>query len=41
MTEKKVVSVPGVRYEAVVTVADLLPRPLVRRLAALVDRDRT
>lgn len=36
----KVVSVPSPQYKAVVTVLDLLPRPLLRRLVASMDRDR-
>lgn len=36
----KVVSVPSLQYKALVAVVDVLPRPLVRRLMALGDRDR-
>lgn len=34
----RVVSVPSRQYKAIVTVVDLLPRPLVRRLMALAER---
>lgn len=37
----KVVSVPSPQYKAIVVVLDLLPRPLLRRLVAALDRDRT
>jgi short-subunit dehydrogenase len=37
----KVVSVPSPQYKAIVAVVDLLPRPLVRRITAAMDRDRT
>jgi hypothetical protein len=35
------VSVPGPQYKAIVAVVDVLPRALVRRITATVDRDRT
>ncbi len=41
LSKGKVVSVPSTQYKAIVAVVDLLPRPLVRRLMALADRDRT
>jgi uncharacterized protein len=37
----RVVSVPSVQYKALVAVADLLPRPLLRRVTAAMDRNRT
>lgn len=37
----KVVSVPSPQYKAIVAVVDLLPRPLVRRITAAMDRERT
>lgn len=37
----KVVSVPSPQYKAIVAVADLLPRALLRRLTAAMDRGRT
>jgi short-subunit dehydrogenase len=37
----KVISVPSVPYKALVAVVDVLPRPLLRRLTAVFERDRT
>ncbi len=37
----KIVSVPGAQYKAIVAVADIVPRALMRRLTATFDRDRT
>ncbi|QJY45919.1 SDR family NAD(P)-dependent oxidoreductase [Pseudonocardia broussonetiae] len=37
----KTVSVPGPQYKAIVAVADVLPRALLRRITATFDRDRT
>lgn len=37
----KIVSVPSPQYKAIVGLVDVLPRALVRRLAAAFDRDRT
>jgi uncharacterized protein len=37
----KVVSVPSPQYKAIVAFADLLPRPLLRRVMAAADRRRT
>ncbi len=37
----KVVSVPSRQYKAIVAMVDVLPRPLLRRLMARADRDRT
>ena len=37
----RTVSVPSLQYKAIVAVADLLPRALLRRLAALTGRERT
>jgi short-subunit dehydrogenase len=37
----KVVSVPSKQYKTIVALVDLLPRPLLRRLMATVERDRT
>ncbi|HYH32733.1 MAG TPA: SDR family oxidoreductase [Pseudonocardia sp.] len=36
----KVVSVPSRQYKAIVTLVDLLPRPVLRRLLAMVERSR-
>jgi short-subunit dehydrogenase len=41
LAKGKVVSVPSRQYKAIVAAVDLLPRPLVRRLMALGDRNRT
>lgn len=41
LAKGKVVSVPSRQYKAIVAVVDLLPRPLLRRIMALADRDRT
>ncbi len=41
LAKGKVVSVPSLRYQAVVGVLDVLPRPLVRTLAARFGRGRT
>jgi len=37
----KIVSVPSPQYKAIVALADVLPRGLMRRLTATFDRDRT
>jgi short-subunit dehydrogenase len=37
----RVVSVPSRQYKALVALADVLPRPLVRRVTAALDRNRT
>lgn len=37
----RIVSVPGAQYKAIVAVADVLPRALMRRITATFDRDRT
>jgi hypothetical protein len=37
----RTVSVPSAQYKAIVAVADLLPRAVVRRVVATFDRDRT
>ncbi len=37
----RTVSVPSPQYKAIVAVADVLPRALIRRLTATFDRDRT
>jgi uncharacterized protein len=36
----KVVSVPSLQYKAIVTLVDLLPRPLLRRVLAMAERGR-
>jgi uncharacterized protein len=36
----KVVSVPSLQYKAIVTLVDLLPRPLLRRVLAMTARGR-
>ena len=41
LAKGKVVSVPSRQYKAIVAVVDLLPRPLLRRLMAAADRERT
>ncbi len=41
LSKGKVVSVPSCQCKVIVAVADVLPRPLVRRLMALGDRDQT
>lgn len=37
----KTVSVPSPQYKAIVALADVLPRALIRRVTATFDRDRT
>ncbi|GAA2562785.1 SDR family NAD(P)-dependent oxidoreductase [Pseudonocardia hydrocarbonoxydans] len=37
----RTVSVPGPQYKAIVALADVLPRALMRRITATFDRDRT
>ncbi|GAA3248655.1 SDR family oxidoreductase [Pseudonocardia petroleophila] len=37
----KTVSVPSPQYKAIVALADVLPRALIRRVTAAFDRDRT
>lgn len=37
----KVVSVPSPQYKAIVAIADLIPRPLLRRAMAAADRGRS
>jgi uncharacterized protein len=37
----RVVSVPSPQYKVLVALADVLPRPLLRRVAAAMNRDRT
>jgi hypothetical protein len=37
----RVISVPGLQYRALVGLMDVLPRSLVRRLAARTERGRT
>lgn len=41
LAKGKVVSVPSRQYKAIVAVVDLLPRPLLRRIMAASDRNRT
>jgi uncharacterized protein len=41
LAKGKVVSVPSRQYKVIVAAVDLLPRPLMRRLMALADRDRS
>lgn len=37
----RTVSVPSLQYQAIVALVDVVPRPLLRRVTALFDRDRT
>ena len=37
----KVVSVPSPQYKAIAALVDLLPRPLLRRLLAAAERERS
>ena len=39
-TQRRVISIPSRQYRAVAVAADLLPRPLVRRLVGLTGRRR-
>jgi short-subunit dehydrogenase len=41
LAKGKVVCVPSPQYKALVAVLDVLPRPLVRRIASRLGRDRT
>jgi short-subunit dehydrogenase len=41
LAKGRTVSVPSAQYKVIVAVADLLPRALLRRLAALTGRERT
>lgn len=40
LAKGKLVSVPSLQYKALVAVADVLPRPLLRRMLAMAERQR-